>query len=66
MASSNTFSHYKVGDIVKYVGYKNMGSGVAGLITKIEGQHIFITWFHKNSKSEVHVSAEFIEKISEQ
>lgn len=59
--------HFEVGDIVKYVGYKNTGSGAAGYITKISIRYIYIKLFAKGVEHvEVPVpTRKFLEKISE-
>jgi len=59
--------HFEVGDIVKYVGHKNTGSGAAGYITKISLRYTYIKWFAKGVEHvEVPVpTRKFLEKISE-
>ena len=58
-------SDFKVGDIVKYVGHNNTGSGTHGFITKIKNHAVFVVWFYKFvEKKEMPVSCEFIQKVS--
>jgi len=57
--------HFEVGDIVKYVGYKNTGSGAAGYITKISLRYTYIKWFIMNiDQPATAVNREYIEKLT--
>ena len=57
--------HFEVGDIVKYVGHKNTGSGAAGYITKISLRYTYIKWFIMNiDQPATAVNREYIEKLT--
>jgi len=57
--------HFEVGDIVKYVGHKNTGSGAAGYITRISLRYTYIKWFIMNiDQPATAVNREYIEKLT--
>ena len=57
--------HFEVGDIVKYVGYKETGSGMAGYITRVTIRYTYIKWFaHGIENIPKPVCREFIEKLT--